>query len=84
MPDALVGGHVVDGLALEQDLAGVRLSRPATVLSRVDLPPPLAPMKAKVSPSSTREVDGEEGLEVAVEDVDVLELEEAHTGVPPM
>jgi hypothetical protein len=30
------------------------------------------------------ERDLEEGLEVAVEDVDLLELEHAHIGVPPM
>ena len=36
------------------------------VRSRVDLPAPLAPMMACVSPSSMREVDVEQGLEMAV------------------
>ena len=46
------------------------------VRSSVDLPPPLAPMKANVMPSCDLERDVEERLEVAVEDVDVLELED--------
>ena len=47
-------------------------------LSRVDLPAPLAPMMAIVSPSSTASDTSKQGLEVAVEAADPLDVEEAH------
>ena len=48
-----------------------------------DLPAPLAPMIATVSPSSTLSDDVEQRLEVAVEAVDPLDREQAHAHRPP-
>ena len=44
---------------------------PQMALSRVDLPAPLVPSRATISPSSHLEVDAEEDLDVAVADVEV-------------
>ena len=53
MPDARCARGLVDRPALEQHVAGGRTLRPAIVRSSVDLPAPLAPMMATVSPWST-------------------------------
>ena len=62
--------------------AGAR-SRPVTARSSVDLPAPLAPMMATVSPSSMREVDAVERLEIAVERGEPAGPEQAHAASMP-
>ena len=50
--------------------------RPEMVLSVVVLPAPLPPMRVTISPSSTVQRDALEGLDLAVVDVDVVELKQ--------
>ena len=50
-------------------------SSPATVRSRVDLPAPLVPSRATISPSATSRFDVEEHLVGPVEEVEVVDLQ---------
>ena len=54
IPTRLCVAYWSIGCAVEEDVArSVGRCRPAMVRSSVDLPPPLAPMQAKILPSST-------------------------------
>ena len=81
---ALVRGHVIDGLAVEEDAsspgdkgAGDRLEQGALA----------GPVGADTGEDLARlhlQVDVVESLEVLVVGADVLDLKQAHAGVPPM
>ena len=60
------------------------MSVPQIILSSVLLPAPLAPMQANISPWLDLQVDVVESLEVLVVGAGVLDLKQAHAGVPPM
>ena len=57
-------------------------SMPAMVRIRLDLPAPLAPMMATSSPASDRQRHVVERLRVAVEDVELFDLEHHNASSP--
>ena len=57
-------------------VAAARRHMPAIVFSSVDLPAPLAPMTATVSPSATAIETPNSACEVAVAGVDAVDLEQ--------
>ena len=69
------------GSAVEDDLARALGSRPAMRAGRCDLPAPLAPMTATVSPCVDAQVDAEQRLEVAVEGGEPARLEHRPSGL---
>jgi hypothetical protein len=76
--------HLVDGLTVEEHLAR---RRPLETRDRPQERRLAAAVGADAGKSLALfdlERHLEEGLEVAVEDVDLLEFEHAHIGVPPM
>ena len=82
---ALVRGHVVDGLAVEEDAApSGDEQRRQIVLSMRALAGPVGADAGEDLALVDLEVDVVEGLEVLVVDAGVLDLEQAHAGVPPM
>jgi len=56
MPTRLCAGRSLMASPWNSTWPDWGLSRPASVLSKVDLPPPLAPMNANVCPSSTEKL----------------------------
>ena len=64
-------------------MSGAFAARPVIERSSVDLPAPLAPMIATVSPGSSREVDAEQRLELAVDGGQAAGLQQRHqTSIP--
>ena len=79
-----MGAHVVDRLAVEQDLARARPGQAGDRAEHGRLARPVGADDGEDLAFFDGERDLEEGLKVAVEDVGVLHFEEAHIGVPPM
>ena len=59
-------------------------SSPVRLRRKVDLPAPLEPMMATVSPGLDGDVNAEHGLEIAVEGVEAPGLQQAHSATIPM
>jgi hypothetical protein len=75
---------LVDGLALEENLARGRALEPGDGPKERGLAAAVGADASEGLALFDLERDLEEGLEVAIKDVDLLELEHAHIGVPPM
>jgi hypothetical protein len=79
-----VRGVLVDRLAVEKDLARGRPLKPGDRPKERRLAAAVGADAGEGLAVLDRERDLEEGLEIAVEDVDLLQLQHAHIGVPPM
>ena len=80
---SLCGAMAGDVLALEADACRcVTGRRPEMVFRVVVLPAPLAPMRVTISPSSTVRLTPRSACDLAVVDVDVVELKKHRSATP--